>query len=210
LLSELQVSAEALQSSLPADIDAIDISVQLVSTWLPQKDIQAFIVGHLGIADKECSALYVPPAGKWITKFKGGTKICSKIPGAPKEWMPLRFLDRLFNNTPVQVKDVAGFNDDGSPIYKVNQEETLAAQGKAEQIAKTSSLTGYGPTRNEERGWQGDITTGSTPMYQEPTMAPILLFLRQVEILSFVVPKNAILARHPGGMWPGRSCRWCR
>jgi N12 class adenine-specific DNA methylase len=135
LLSELQVSAEALQSSLPADIDAIDISVQLVSTWLPQKDIQAFIVGHLGIADKECSALYVPPAGKWITKFKGGNKDLLENTRGTQRMDALEILDRLFNNTPVQVKDVAGFNDDGSPIYKVNQEETLAAQGKAEQIA---------------------------------------------------------------------------
>ena len=135
LLSELQVSAEALQSSIPADIDAIDISVQLVSTWLPQKDIQAFIVGHLGIADKECSALYVPPAGKWITKFKGGNKDLLENTWGTQRMDALEILDRLFNNTPVQVKDVAGFNDDGSPIYKVNQEETLAAQGKAEQIA---------------------------------------------------------------------------
>ncbi|MFH2790792.1 SNF2-related protein [Enterobacter hormaechei] len=135
LLSELLVSAEALQSSLPADIDAIDISVQLVSTWLPQKDIQAFIVGHLGIADKECSALYVPPAGKWITKFKGGNKDLLENTWGTQRMDALEILDRLFNNTPVQVKDVAGFNDDGSPIYKVNQEETLAAQGKAEQIA---------------------------------------------------------------------------
>ncbi|EME1983921.1 hypothetical protein VWW30_004311, partial [Cronobacter sakazakii] len=107
LLSELQVSAEALQSSLPADIDAIDISVQLVSTWLPQKDIQAFIVGHLGIADKECSALYVPPAGKWITKFKGGNKDLLENTWGTQRMDALEILDRLFNNTPVQVKDVA-------------------------------------------------------------------------------------------------------
>lgn len=135
LLSELQVSEEALQSSIPADIDAIDISVQLISTWLPQKDIQAFIVGHLGIADQECRALYVPPAGKWVIKFKGGNKDLLENTWGTQRMDALEILDRLFNNTPVQVRDVAGFNDDGTPFYKVNQEETLAAQGKAEQIA---------------------------------------------------------------------------
>lgn len=135
LLIELQASADALQASIPADIDAIDISVQLISTWLPQKDIQAFIVGHMGIADNECRALYVPPAGKWVTKFKGGNKDLLENTWGTQRIDALEILDRLFNNTPVQVKDVAGFNDDGSPIYKVNQEETLAAQGKAEQIA---------------------------------------------------------------------------
>lgn len=135
LLSELKLSADALQASIPTDIDAIDIAVQLISTWLPQKDIQAFIVGHLGIADQECRALYVPPAGKWVTKFKGGNKDRLENTWGTQRIDALEILDRLFNNTPVQVKDIVGFNDDSSPIYKVNQEETLAAQGKAEQIA---------------------------------------------------------------------------
>lgn len=135
LLEELQSSIKALEESQPQDIDAIDISVQLISTWLPQQDIQAFIREHLGIADQECKAIYVQPVGKWITKFRGGNKDLLENTWGTARMNALEILDRLYNNTSVQVRDVTGFKDDGSPIYTVNQEETLAAQGKAEQIA---------------------------------------------------------------------------
>ncbi|EDX9540767.1 helicase [Salmonella enterica] len=135
LLDELQRSISALEKNQPQDIDAIDISVQLISTWLPQTDIQAFVREHLGIADQECKAVYVPPVGKWVTSFKGGNKDLLENTWGTARMNALEILDRLFNNTAIQVRDITGFNDDGSPIYTVNQEETLAAQGKAEQIA---------------------------------------------------------------------------
>ncbi|HAG5135221.1 TPA: hypothetical protein G8555_004535, partial [Salmonella enterica] len=135
LLDELQRSISALEENQPQDIDAIDISVQLISTWLPQTDIQAFVREHLGIADQECKAVYVPPVGKWVTSFKGGNKDLLENTWGTARMNALEILDRLFNNTAIQVRDITGFNDDGSPIYTVNQEETLAAQGKAEQIA---------------------------------------------------------------------------
>lgn len=135
LLDELLISTAALEKIQPADIDAIDISVQLISSWLPQKDIQAFIREHLGIADQECKAIYVPPAGKWVTSFKGGNEDLLKNTWGTERMSALEILDRLYSNAPIQVKDVTGLKDDGTPIYTVNQEETLAAQGKAEQIA---------------------------------------------------------------------------
>lgn len=138
-LDEITRSITALEGIQPADIDAIDISVQLISTWLPEQDIRAFIREHLGIADKECRATYLAPTSKWVTQFRGGNQDLLHNTWGTERISANEILERMFANAPIQVKDIVGYQDDGTAIYRINQEETLAAQGKAEQIANAFS-----------------------------------------------------------------------
>ena len=41
---ELAVSVEALKQVIPKDLSAAEISVRLGTTWIPQEDIQRFVV----------------------------------------------------------------------------------------------------------------------------------------------------------------------
>ena len=52
----------------PADIDPVDIGIQLGATWVPPKVVDSF-VGHL-LGDVHRSINYQPALGKWIVKIQ--------------------------------------------------------------------------------------------------------------------------------------------
>ena len=70
---ELAVSVEALKQVIPKDLSAAEISVRLGTTWIPQEDIQRFVVELLTPSSYAMGRLkvrYTPMNGDWFIENK--------------------------------------------------------------------------------------------------------------------------------------------
>ncbi|HCA3439650.1 TPA: DEAD/DEAH box helicase family protein [Salmonella enterica subsp. salamae serovar 35:g,m,s,t:-] len=132
--AQLLDNIEALQAVQPADIDAVDIAVQLGSVWVPGSDIRSFALEELGIGTALCSVNYLPALGYWIASIKGGSPVALKNTWGTERYPADELLEAIIKNAPIKVEDVVGEDASGKPIKRVNEAETTAAQGKAEEI----------------------------------------------------------------------------
>ncbi len=125
---------QALKGAIPADIAASDISVQFNSVWLPPADIKDFIQNYLYLGTSRCYVDYQPALGKWIADIAGGQPSTLTSRWGTERMHGTEILERLLTNAPVQVRDLVGTDEKGNPIYRVNEQETVSAQGKAEEM----------------------------------------------------------------------------
>lgn len=70
---ELAVNVEALKKVIPKDLSAAEISVRLGATWIPQEDIQRFVMELLTPSSYAAGRLkvrYTPINGDWFIENK--------------------------------------------------------------------------------------------------------------------------------------------
>ena len=98
----------ALEGVLPADIEPIDISVQLGSTWVPPFVVQAF-VGHLLGGNVYCNIGYQPSLGKWITDIGRPDHLVSTVKWGTAEYPAPRLIAAILGNKTIVVR-IGHFN----------------------------------------------------------------------------------------------------
>jgi len=124
-------NVEQLTLVQPADIDAVDISVQLGSSWIPADVIKQFIHDTLKV---ESQVSYMDSLGKWAVKIPmyGIDPTLKNVTWGTSRYSASDLIESILQNRPIQVKDEVGVGQDRRLV--LNENETNAASQKADEI----------------------------------------------------------------------------
>ena len=133
-----QRNVEALQLVIPADIPPGQIEVRLGTHWIPPADVNQFLAEVLDAEEPRWSRSGVSSSTTWLRPPSGYSRREPVIPAARNfgDWgtpraSALSIVVELLNGRLPKVMDEL---DDGRRV--VNQQETLAAQEKAEALQR--------------------------------------------------------------------------
>ena len=135
---ELAVNVEALEKVIPKDLSAAEISVRLGATWIPQDDIQRFVMELLTPSSYAAGRLkvrYTPINGDWFIENKssdmGNVKADSTY--GTKRASAYRIIEDTLNLRDTRIFDYV-YDEHGNKKAVFNAKETTAAQAKQEAI----------------------------------------------------------------------------
>ena len=135
---EYAVNVSALERVIPKDLPASEISVRLGATWIPQEDIQRFMVELLTPSSYAMGRLkvrYTPMNGDWFIENKssdvGNVKADSTY--GTKRASAYRIIEDTLNLRDTRIFDYV-YDENGKKTAVLNQKETTAAQAKQEAI----------------------------------------------------------------------------
>lgn len=135
---ELAVNVEALKKVIPKDLSAAEISVRLGATWIPQEDIQRFVMELLTPSSYAVGRLkvrYTPINGDWFIENKssdmGNVKADSTY--GTKRASAYRIIEDTLNLRDTRIFDYV-YDEHGNKKAVFNAKETTAAQAKQEVI----------------------------------------------------------------------------
>ena len=135
---EYEVNVSALEKVIPKDLPASEISVRLGATWIPQEDIQQFMMELLTPSSYAAGRLkvrYTPMNGDWFIENKSsdvgnvkadstyGTKLASAY----------RIMEDTLNLRDTRIFDYV-YDEHNNKKAVLNHKETTAAQAKQEVI----------------------------------------------------------------------------
>ena len=136
--TELLINAEALKKVIPKDLSAGEISVRLGATWIPQEDIQQFVMELLtpsSYAAGKIKVRYTAMNGDWFIENKssdyGNVKADSTY--GTKRASAYRIIEDTLNLRDVRIFDYV-LDEHGNNKAIFNHKETTAAQAKQEVI----------------------------------------------------------------------------
>lgn len=144
-------NAEALRSVMPKRIEAADISVKLSSAWVDPEYIKQFIVETLKpdfITSKNIEVTYMPATDKW--KIEGWRSAYSNTLAnetyGTHDISAYEIIEATLNMQKVEirerVKDENGNylrDKNGRYIYELNQQKTMIAQSKQDDLKRKFS-----------------------------------------------------------------------
>ena len=135
---EFAVNAQALRQVIPQDLSAAEISVRLGTTWIPQEDIQRFVMELLtpsSYAQSRIRVRYTPINGDWFIENKssdyGNVKADSTY--GTKRASAYRIIEDTLNLRDTRIFDYV-YDENGNKKAVFNAKETTAAQAKQEAI----------------------------------------------------------------------------
>lgn len=135
---ELAVNVEALKKVIPKDLSAAEISVRLGATWIPQEDIQRFVMELFTPSSYAAGRLkvrYTPINGDWFIENKssdmGNVKADSTY--GTKRASAYRIIEDTLNLRDTRIFDYV-YDEHGNKKAVFNAKETTAAQAKQEAI----------------------------------------------------------------------------
>ena len=135
---ELAVNVDALKKVIPKDLSAAEISVRLGATWIPQDDIQRFVMELLTPSSYAAGRLkvrYTPINGEWFIENKssdmGNVKADSTY--GTKRASAYRIIEDTLNLRDTRIFDYV-YDEHGNKKAVFNAKETTAAQAKQEAI----------------------------------------------------------------------------
>ena len=135
---ELAVNVEALEKVIPKDLSAAEISVRLGATWIPQEDIQRFVMELLTPSSYAAGRLkvrYTPINGDLFIENKssdmGNVKADSTY--GTKRASAYRIIEDTLNLRDTRIFDYM-YDEHGNKKAVFNAKETTAAQAKQEVI----------------------------------------------------------------------------
>ena len=135
---EFAVNAQALKQVIPQDLSAAEISVRLGTTWIPQEDIQRFVMELLtpsSYAQSRIRVRYTPINGDWFIENKsfdyGNVKADSTY--GTKRASAYRIIEDTLNLRDTRIFDYV-YDENGNRKAVFNAKETTAAQAKQEVI----------------------------------------------------------------------------
>ena len=138
---ELAVNVEALEKVIPKDLSAAEISVRLGATWIPQEDIQRFVMELLTPSSYAAGRLkvrYTPINGDWFIENKssdmGNVKADSTY--GTKRASAYRIIEDTLNLRDTRIFDYV-YDEHGNKKAVFNAKETTAAQAKQEVIKQS-------------------------------------------------------------------------
>jgi N12 class adenine-specific DNA methylase len=135
---EFAVNAQALKQVIPQDLSAAEISVRLGTTWIPQEDIQRFVMELLtpsSYAQSRIRVRYTSINGDWFIENKssdyGNVKADSTY--GTKRASAYRIIEDTLNLRDTRIFDYV-YDENGNKKAVFNAKETTAAQAKQEVI----------------------------------------------------------------------------
>ena len=135
---ELAVNVDALKKVIPKDLSAAEISVRLGATWIPQEDIQRFVMELLTPSSYAAGRLkvrYTSINGDWFIENKssdmGNVKADSTY--GTKRASAYRIIEDTLNLRDTRIFDYV-YDEHGNKKTVFNAKETTAAQAKQEVI----------------------------------------------------------------------------
>ena len=135
---ELAVNVDALKKVIPKDLSAAEISVRLGATWIPQEDIQRFVMELLTPSSYVAGRLkvrYTPINGDWFIENKssdmGNVKADSTY--GTKRASAYRIIEDTLNLRDTRIFDYV-YDEHSNKKAVFNAKETTAAQAKQEVI----------------------------------------------------------------------------
>lgn len=135
---ELAVNVDALKQVIPKDLPASEIAVRLGTTWIPQEDIQQFVMELLTPSSHAAGRLkvrYTPMNGDWFIENKssdyGNVKADSTY--GTKRASAYRIIEDTLNLKDTRIFDYV-YDEHGNKKAVFNHKETTAAQAKQEVI----------------------------------------------------------------------------
>ena len=138
---ELAVNVSALEKVIPKDLPASEISVRLGTTWIPQEDIQQFMVELLTPSSYAAGRLkvrYTAYNGDWFIENKssdiGNVKADSTY--GTKRASAYRIIEDTLNLRDTRIFDYV-YDEHNNKKAVLNHKETTAAQAKQEVIKQT-------------------------------------------------------------------------
>lgn len=135
---ELAVNVEALKKVIPKDLSAAEISVRLGATWIPQEDIQRFVMELLTPSSYAAGRLkvrYTPINGDWFIENKSSDMENVKADSTygTKRASAYRIIEDTLNLRDTRIFDYV-YDEHGNKKAVFNAKETTAAQAKQEVI----------------------------------------------------------------------------
>ena len=134
----LALNVEALKQVIPKDLSAAEISVRLGTTWIPQEDIQRFVMELLTPSSHAAGRIqvrYTPYNGDWFIENKtsdfGNVKADSTY--GTKRASAYRIIEDTLNLKDTRIFDYV-YDEHGNKKAVFNHKETTAAQAKQEVI----------------------------------------------------------------------------
>ncbi len=134
----LSLNVEALKQVIPKDLSAAEISVRLGTTWIPESDIQQFVMELLTPSSHAAGRLrvrYTPYNGDWFIENKtsdyGNVKADSTY--GTKRASAYRIIEDSLNLKDTRIFDYV-YDENGNKKAVFNHKETTAAQAKQEVI----------------------------------------------------------------------------
>lgn len=135
---EYEINVSALEKVIPKDLPASEISVRLGATWIPQEDIQQFMVELLtpsSYAEDRLKVRYTPMNGDWFIENKssdvGNVKADSTY--GTKRASAYRIMEDTLNLRDTRIFDYV-YDEHNNKKAVLNHKETTAAQAKQEVI----------------------------------------------------------------------------
>lgn len=135
---ELALNVAALEKVIPKDLPASEISVRLGTTWIPQEDIQQFMMELLtpsSYAAGKLQVRYTPYNGDWFIENKssdvGNVKADSTY--GTKRASAYRIMEDTLNLRDTRIFDYI-YDEHNNKKAVLNHKETTAAQAKQEVI----------------------------------------------------------------------------
>lgn len=125
-------NVDALLAIQPPDIDPVDISVQLGSTWVPPEVVDDFVQHLLGDVQRRIS--YQESLGKWLVKVGRADNTTNTVTWGTESYPANELIEAILTNTSIQVKKEVGRDEHGKAIMRVDEVETAAAVQKADEI----------------------------------------------------------------------------
>lgn len=135
---ELIINAEALKKVIPKDLSAGEISVRLGATWIPQEDIQQFVMELLtpsNYAAGKIKVRYTAMNGDWFIENKSSdySNVKADSTYGTKRASAYRIIEDTLNLRDVRIFDYV-YDENGNKKAVFNHKETTAAQAKQEVI----------------------------------------------------------------------------
>lgn len=134
----LTLNVEALKQVIPKDLSAAEISVRLGTTWIPESDIQQFVMELLTPSSHAAGRIkvrYTPYNGDWFIENKtsdyGNIKADSTY--GTKRASAYRIIEDTLNLKDTRIFDYV-YDEHGNKKAVFNHKETTAAQAKQEAI----------------------------------------------------------------------------
>ncbi|QTF59154.1 DEAD/DEAH box helicase family protein (plasmid) [Stutzerimonas frequens] len=123
---------EALRAVQPADIEPVDISVQLGSTWVPDRDVEEFVRHLLGRVS--CRVTYQASLGKYLAKIGQADRTTGCVTWGTERYPAHQLIEAILLGHAIHVRDEVGKDERGNKIYRINEVQTAAANQKADEI----------------------------------------------------------------------------
>ena len=148
-------NVQALQTVLPKDLTASEISVRLGATWLPTDVVEDFMYELFGTpryAQWKVKVRYTPVTGEWNVSEKNydranvkatNTYGTSRING-------YKIIEETLNLKDVRIFDYV-YDENGKKTPVLNKKETAIAQGKQEMIKQAFQDWIWKDPRRRER-----------------------------------------------------------
>ena len=132
------VNVEALEKVQPTDLTASEIDVRLGATWLPQEDVQRFMVELLKpayYASSKIKVHYSPLTAEWNISNKNSDygNVTANVTYGTRRINGYKIIEETLNLKDVRIFDTVQ-DENGNEKRVLNKKETVLAQQKQQLI----------------------------------------------------------------------------